>query len=617
MTKGQKFLLAGIVVIAVFFRFYRILKIDCGSFYSSPVSCHAVADMPGGLFPDEAANGLDINLMQQGHIQPFYERGNGREALFFYMEWASATVFGHGVWQFHVVSALIGVFAVLMTFFVARELFGMDVGDGTVREVGAAIVGPIDGQPMAGPTQNDDNYHRKKNRAINIALLAAFLMAVSTWHTVLSRTAFRANLTPLFGALALYCLLRTYRATTVKSRVWLAILTGAVFALGFYTYIAFRVMAPILFMVLVWPLFAARRRDELKETLKKWWKPFAFFTLAFVIFVLPLANYFYHNFDYFIGRSGQVSIFNQTLYTVNGQQLTTKLPLSDAPSVFVEVTKTALVGFFTKGDLNWRQNISGFPFLTPLVSPFFGAGLVLISLLGVWYFFAPNKRAKYWKYFLLTGWFWGMLLPELATAEGIPHGLRSAGAIAPTFIIAAWALYEFVKLVMEGHNHMYKNWAGLDSWQYKLSTGGFKLVAGVFFAALISQTYILYFVVAYNDPSNFYWFRSDLTPVSQYLNDYGNKQNTYLILDKFSVQATDYLTTVDGAHPQNPKNMPYIQVDPENSWQLKLKPGDQIVFTQSSIFDITKFKQYHPEAKLFEEYRNKFGQADMAVYKVY
>ena len=65
MTTKQKFLLAGIVALRGFFRFY------------------ALTSMPGGLFPDEAANGLDINLMQEGQLQPFYERGNGREALFF------------------------------------------------------------------------------------------------------------------------------------------------------------------------------------------------------------------------------------------------------------------------------------------------------------------------------------------------------------------------------------------------------------------------------------------------------------------------------------------------------------------------------------------------------
>ena len=64
------------MILAISFRFYQI------------------AAMPGGLFPDEAANGLDINSMQQGDLQPFYERGNGREALFFYMLWGSVEAFG-------------------------------------------------------------------------------------------------------------------------------------------------------------------------------------------------------------------------------------------------------------------------------------------------------------------------------------------------------------------------------------------------------------------------------------------------------------------------------------------------------------------------------------------
>src|SRR3989338_10238017 len=105
MTTKQKFLFFGIILVAIFFRFYQI------------------GALPGGLFPDEAANGLDINLMQAGQLQPFYERGNGREALFFYMLWGSVEVFGKGPWQHHIVSALIGVLATLACFLVTRKLF--------------------------------------------------------------------------------------------------------------------------------------------------------------------------------------------------------------------------------------------------------------------------------------------------------------------------------------------------------------------------------------------------------------------------------------------------------------------------------------------------------------
>ena len=594
MSGKQKVYLILIVFLAVFFRFYQIVN------------------MPGGLFPDEAANGLDINLMQQGHIQPFYERGNGREALFFYMEWASTAMFGKGQWQMHVVSSLIGVLAVVMVYFAAYRLFLIS---------------------------DEPDEQRKKKRAINIGLLAAFLMAVSTWHIVLSRTALRANLTPLFGALTLYFLLRVYHAQSQKAKYWFSILLGASFALGFYTYIAYRIMAPILFMILAWPLIAAIKKHDFKAVIKKYWKFFSVFLVSFCVFVSWIANYFYHNFDFFIGRSGQVSVFNQSLYLVNGQQLTGKPSLSVVAAVMWTVLKTAIVGFFIHGDLNWRQNISGYAFLSPLISPFFGVGLIIISLLGIWYFFAPLKRAKYWQYFLLTGWFWGMLLPEIATAEGIPHGLRSAGVIAPVFIITAWAIYEFVQLILKYHKRLwthvltyYKNSPRLgDNYftppRQKLVEISFKILAVCFFAALILQTYFLYFVYAANSPEYFYSFRADLTPVSQYLvahcnqsvaAGYGStKQHIYLVLDGYSIQTTDYLTSDPKGNFSQPCNVPYHQVDPEHAWELSgLTSADQIVFTQSSMFDTVKFKQYHPNAYLSLEYRNQFNQSVLAVYKI-
>jgi hypothetical protein len=143
------------------------------------------------------------------------------------------------------------------------------------------------------------------------------------------------------------------------------------------------------------------------------------------------------------------------------------------------------------------------------------------------------------------------------------------------------------------------------------------VVVSAYFLAIISQTYFAYFVYAANSSENYHAFRSDLSVVSEYLKNHGNKNNTYLVLDKFSVQTTDYLTTVNAKNPGFEKNQPYVQVDPEDSWKLdKLKPGDVIVFTQSSIFDTTKFEKYHPEATIKETRYNKFGEKIMVVYLV-
>ncbi len=546
------------MTLAIIFRFYQIVA------------------MPGGLFPDEAANGLDINSMQRGDLQPFYERGNGREALFFYMLWGSVEVFGKGPWQHHIVSAGVGVLAVLGCFLATRKLFQL-----LTKETDGAIAA---------------------KRATDLALLASFFMAVSAWHTVLSRTAFRANLIPLFTTFSIYFLILTVMAETRAKRYIWSIITGATFALGFYSYIAYRIFVPIVAFAILWPLAVDIWQSPRFQNIRKLFWPTIVAKLSFIIFISPLAYYFYTHPGSFIGRSGQVSVFNPELN--NGNLVGTIL----------EVSWVSLRAYFWDGDLNWRHNISGEPFLSIIISPFFAIGLVGITYLAARYIFTPIKNKLDWKYFLIAGCFWGMLIPVITTAEGIPHGLRAIGTIPFVFIISAIGLMWVMGYASKVVN---KFWPYLSETQHKILNFAFNLKTIAFIIALVLQSFFLYFVYAANSPENFYAFRSDLTPVSEYLKEFGNKTNTYLVLDKFSIQTVDYFTTVDAKHPTNPENQPYTQVDPEDSWKLDhLKANDKIVFTQSSIFDIKKFKEYHPEATLTQEMRNKFGQSVMAVYTI-
>lgn len=145
MQKKTLFLLLIILVIATFFRVWKLKS------------------MPGGLFPDEAANGLDILLIFKGQHSVFFQRGLGREALFFYLQAASVALFGISVWQMHLVSAIIGILSVIALWFLAKKLFNT-----------------------------------------RVAFLASFFMATSAWHVTLSRTGFRAILVPLFSVLFFY-----------------------------------------------------------------------------------------------------------------------------------------------------------------------------------------------------------------------------------------------------------------------------------------------------------------------------------------------------------------------------------------------------------------------------
>ncbi|PIR96246.1 MAG: hypothetical protein COT92_02180 [Candidatus Doudnabacteria bacterium CG10_big_fil_rev_8_21_14_0_10_42_18] len=576
MTRTQKFILAGIIVLAIFFRF------------------NLLGSMPGGLFPDEAANGLDVDLMYQGQIDPFYERGNGREALFFYMLWGGVQVLGKSPLTHHAVSALVGVLSVILCFAVTRRLFSPDLSFPRKRASANTEM-----NPWVEP--EDGN---KKNRAIYLAFLSSFLMAVSSWHTVLSRTAFRANLIPLFATLTFYLLLVAYQSQTFKKRLLFSFLTGASFALGFYTYIAYRILVPILAVLILWPLIGKLKEKQLWKTVSSYKLLVISFLIGFAIFFYPLGKYFIDHPGSFVGRSGQVSVFNEEL---NG---------GDLIGTTLEVTRLSLKAYFIDGDLNWRHNVSGLAFLPPFVSPFFGASLMVITFLAAWYLLAPSKRSMWWKYAVLAGWFWGMLLPVITTAEGIPHGLRAIGTIPPVFIISALGLYKFGEFVMYLHRRLWQKYSMRSVGQH-VAEFGFKVLVACFAVASIFYSYFWYFSYAYNSPDNFYSFRSDLSVVSDYLIERCNKQNTYLILDKFSVQTPDYLTNVDPRNPINPCNKPYVQVDPENSWELKgLTSQDEIIFTQSSLFDTKKFMAYHPEAYLLQEVRNKFRQTVMAIYKI-
>ncbi len=510
-----------ILALALFFRFWQI------------------GHLPGGLFPDEAANGLDINSIFRGHIQPFFERGNGREALFFYFLAASVALFGRGPWQHHVVSAGFGFLAVVAAYFLAKRLFGK-----------------------------------------RVALLTAFFMAVSSYAVTVTRTAFRANLVPLFSTLTILFLVKFFTETNQRKKYWFAILSGIFFGLGFYTYTSFRMMLPLVigFLFLIFLSF----RSQIKKIIHDYWKYKTIFIAAFLGAITWLATYFIQHPGSFVGRAGEVSIFNHDLNHGN------------VVGTFVDVFKKTILSFFTQGDANWRHNVSGFPFLSPFLSPFFALALVIFTfaifrlLKQIW---QQRLEAQTAYQSLMAIWFWFMLVPEVTTAEGIPHGLRLTGVIPVIFILSAWGV----------------DWLWHKLLQIKFFRDFKYYFATIFLATIFVYNFYLYFGVAAASPDYYYAFRSDLTTVSNYLNSRNQRTKTYLSLDAFSVQTVEYLTSE--------KNQPYILVDPARTYEVKLKPGDQVIFTQSTIYDRLKFIQNHPDAKLVKQDLNQFDQLLMLVYQ--
>ena len=134
--KYSMIVLIVIIVLAVFFRFWQFALI------------------PTGLYQDEAMNGADaLASLNSGEYKVFYTNNNGREGMIVWLDALAIKLFGTEPWVLRLFPAIAGVLAVLGLYFLAKELFGVE-----------------------------------------IALVSSFFMATNFWAVNFSRIGFRAGL---------------------------------------------------------------------------------------------------------------------------------------------------------------------------------------------------------------------------------------------------------------------------------------------------------------------------------------------------------------------------------------------------------------------------------------
>lgn len=136
------------------------------------------------------------------------------------------------------------------------------------------------------------------------ALLAAGLLAVSHWHAYFSRMTLPAVFTAFVLLLAFYSLMVAFR----RERWWLLILSGALCGFAPYVFISNRIIVPILALWLVYLTlfhFAWVRRS---------WRKILLFASTLTVVVLPLALFWLHNPDWFLGPERHVGIMYHVAY---------------------------------------------------------------------------------------------------------------------------------------------------------------------------------------------------------------------------------------------------------------------------------------------------------------
>ncbi len=153
-VKPWHILLVLVILISIFFRFYRLDQV------------------PGEMFSDHAEKLLDVSDVMSGQYKVFFDRNTGREDFQFYLTAAVASLFGTGLsfMSLKLGTALAGLFTLPYIYRLGKE-------------IGSRWVG----------------------------LFALFLAGVAYWPNVISRVGLRFPLYPLFAAPMLFYLIRGLR----------------------------------------------------------------------------------------------------------------------------------------------------------------------------------------------------------------------------------------------------------------------------------------------------------------------------------------------------------------------------------------------------------------------
>lgn len=487
MSKRTRiWLLVLILIIATFLRFYHF------------------AVTPPGLYPDEAIDGNNAaEAAQTGHFQVFYTEDNGREGLYVNLIAIFLKVFPiHEAWVIRLPAAIAGVLTVFGLYFLVAELFVENNG--------------------------------KKN--YGLALLAAFLLATNFWHINFSRIGFRAILAPLLLTWTAYFLLKTFRTPSKKAAAWYAIVAGIVYALGFYTYIAYRV-TPLLLLLFI-PFF--KKHPD-------FWKRALLFIIVTFIVAAPIGWYFVKHPGDFFGRTSQISI------TSSGNPL---------QILGVNVLKT-LAMFNFHGDDNWRHNVSGAPELFWPVGILFLIGFICAIVALIRRRTLKNNKKSIdnrFAFLFFFAWFVLAMLPVVLSNEGIPHSLRSILMLPPAIVFAALGGV-WVYRWMEKYQNIFPP----------------KTLAVIFFATVFGFAYADYFVIWAQNPNVPGAFSADYVAIGREINALPTSAPKYVVVEAGGVpvrglptpiETTMFITDSFTTENQIAKNIHYLLPD-----QIKTIPA--------------------------------------------
>lgn len=425
VKKKTLIILALIVVLAAFLRFYN-LGINPPSLTWDEVAWGYNAYSLGLSGKDEFGKFLPIT-----YLESF---GDFKPPVYAYLDIIPIKIFGLNEFATRFPSAFFGTLTVLMTYFLVKRIF------------------------------------RKSENSEALALISAFVLAISPWHILLSRAAFEANVSTFFIVTGIWAFL-----AAVQDKKWLLLVSAVSFALSIYTFNTARVFGPLILLVLT----IAFREEIFKIKTQT-----ILAAILGLIIILPAIPFLLSSQAGL--RFAEVNIFTDNSVIKNSNQ---EIKNSDN-SALAKIVDNRRVGYGLLFMQHYFDNLSpNFLFMTGDGNPKFSSRttgqmyLFEIPLLIAGILFLFKKKEDNW--WLIPVWIILGIIPA-ATARETPHALRIETTL-PTFQI----------LVAYGAFYLYKSVSSIRYRVFSLKFGNLLTILYLLFSFFWFVYFIHYYFVQY------------------------------------------------------------------------------------------------------------------------
>ncbi len=404
----KKILLVGTILIGFILRFYQLGSIP-PSLYWDEVALGYNAFSIAETAKDEEGRFLPLNY--------FRSFGDFKPPVYIYAAVPMIKFFGLSEWTTRFPSAFFGSLSVVLCYLITRQL-------------------------LKRLSSNESTF-LNQSRIEWISLAVTVLMAISPWHTQISRVAYEANVALFLILLGVYLF---FHALENQSRKTLLLtLAGLSFVLTFYTFNSNRVFTPLLVALL-----AILYRKQLFPT-QKAIRQVLVATLIGLAVLLPLLPHLASSEGRL--RYKEVNIFSDAKPVEVSNQRISRL----GDTWWANILNNRRIIYAQNWFDGYFRHFSGkFLFISGDVNPRFSlqdvGELYLIELpfliIGLYLFASRHKT----EHLFVLGW---MLLAPIpaAFARETPHALRTLN-ILPTFQILE--AYAFIYVVYRLYKYQFK-----------------------------------------------------------------------------------------------------------------------------------------------------------------